>query len=574
MTQTNADFQFGAVVGSGMTAQAADRSGADYLLALNAGRFRVQGASSLTCFLPIRDANAWVMEFAEREILGRVSAPVFAGLTVSDPSTNLDGLITTVQDHGFKGVCNFPPNALVSGRIRDLIEAEGLGFSRELEMVRRARDADLDALVYVNSNEQAHAMLAAGATTICANIGFTTGPTGIDSILNMRTMARLVDEVLHGLPSDFPTLCAGGPIITPEDAMAVWRNSMVKGYISGSTLDRLPIEQTLEEVANGFRMISRLSRHNRKINDAGLRLLGSSSTIQATNRDIADLAGETEPVMIVGEPGVGKSTTARFLYSMSDRANQRLSIVDCAGLEPNAGRIQLMGSARVSGHPSSRGSLEDASRGSVIFEAVESLSSDLQGQILRFVEDGTIQRIGDTDQRTVSVRILSTADQTVYAETAENRFRPDLYYKLAVHQLVLPPLRDRIEDLHELVDHFSSQYTKGEQVRFSNSALKMMMDYHWPGNVRELKNVVARAVRKARGKTVAQRDIEFFELPLRKPSQLSPALADPVLPKSESDWILAALVRHGWRRAKAAEDLGMSPRTLFNKIKKYGLERF
>lgn len=573
MTGGDADFQFGAVVGSGMTAQVADRAGADYLLALNAGRFRVQGASSLACFLPIRDTNTWVMEFAEREILGRVSAPVFAGLSVADPTENIGTLVTSVRKLGFQGVCNFPPTALLSGRIRDLIEAEGLGFSRELELVRRARDAGLGALVYVNSNDQAHAMLDAGATTICANIGFTTGPTGISSILNMRTMARSVDEVLHGLPSDFPTLCAGGPIITPDDAMTVWRNSIVKGYISGSTLDRLPIEQALEEVAGGFRVISRQSRRQRKSNEAGLHLLGSSAAIQSVNRDIAALAAETEHVMIVGETGTGKSTAAHFIHSLSDRAKQRLSVVDCAGLEASSGRMQLMGSASIAGRPSNRGSLEDAARGTVVFEAIETLQPDIQKQILRFSEDGTVQRIGEKDQRRISARIISTADQAIYNQIAEEWFRSDLYYRLAVHQLVLPPLRDRLEDVPELADHFAAQSTKGEKVHFSNSALKMMMDYHWPGNVRELKNVVARAVVKARSRTIVQRDIEFFKLPLPGYAPQAPEPQDTALPQSEADWILAALVRNGWRRAKAAEDLGMSTRTLFNKIKKYGLQQ-
>ena len=188
-------FLFGAVVGSGMTAQVADRSGADYLLVLNAGRFRVQGASSLASFLPIRDANKWVFEFAEREILGRVKAPLYAGLCVSDPQVELDGLLQDVCDLGFQGVCNFPSNALIDGRIQTLLEEEGLGFSREVEMVRQARAVGLKALVYVATNEQALAMLEAGATTICVNLGFTGGPTGVDTDLNIASASQMIDEL-------------------------------------------------------------------------------------------------------------------------------------------------------------------------------------------------------------------------------------------------------------------------------------------------------------------------------------------------------------------------------------------
>ncbi len=570
-------FLFGAVVGSGMTAQVADRSGADYLLVLNAGRFRVQGASSLACFLPVRDANKWVFEFAEREILGRVKAPLFAGLSVSDPCIDLDRLVGEVRDLGFRGVCNFPSNALVEGRIHRMLEAEGLGYGREIEMVRRARKAGLDALVYVATNAQAHAMLDAGATTICVNMGFTSGPTGVDTDLSMTSAAQMIDQVLDGLPEKMPTLCAGGPIITPEDAMAVWRTSKVQGYITGSSLDRLPIEQTLEDVASGFRVISRLTQAQNSDDDPSLRLVGSSAQIAALNRDIEELAKEQAPVLILGETGTGKTKAARLLHELSPHKRQRLSIIDCPGLDSETGRIQLMGAtggALKAGVASTRGALEAAARGTVLFEGVDALDAEHQGKILRFAEDGTVQRLGDPEVRRISAHIVATAGPTLLDDVAAKRFRADLYYRLAVHQLSIPPLRDRIEDLPELVSFIANSLTRGEGARFANSALKTMMDYAWPGNVRELQNVVAQAIRKAAGKTITRNDLAFYHVPMAQPGTgPAPVQAPaPDAPKTEREWISAALARHGWRRAEAAGELGMSTRTLFNKIKKYGLD--
>ncbi|MEP5153256.1 phosphoenolpyruvate hydrolase family protein, partial [Planktotalea sp.] len=450
MSQQKDRFLFGAVVGSGMTAQVADRSDADFLLVLNAGRFRVQGASSLACFLPVRNANDWVFEFAEREILGRVSAPIYAGLSVSDPNIDLNALIHQVRDLGFQGICNFPSNALVSGRIQKLLEDEGLGYSREIEMVRSAKAIGLDSLVYVATNAQAHAMHEAGATTICVNVGFTSGPTGVDSELSITSAARIIDQVLDGLPPSVQTLCAGGPIITPEDAMAVWRTSKVQGYVAGSSLDRLPIEQTLEEVASGFRVISQMSRKQLDRDNQGTHLIGSSAKTQALNRDLKELAQEEAPVLIIGETGTGKTKAAHLLHQLSDRKRQRLSIIDCAGLELDSGRVLLMGATAgtlKAGLPSSRGALEAAARGTVIFDAIDTLRPEHQGQILRFAEDGTVQRLGDPDARIVSARIIATAHPSLLDDVAAHVFRPDLYYRLAVHELQLPPLRERIEDL-------------------------------------------------------------------------------------------------------------------------------
>lgn len=577
MTQPKDRFLFGAVVGSGMTAQVADRSNADYLLALNAGRFRVQGASSLACFLPIRAANDWVFEFAEREILGRVTAPLYAGLSVSDPAIDLDTLVKKVRDSGFQGICNFPSNALVGGRIQKLLEAEGLGYSREIELVRHAREAGLDALVYVTSNAQSHSMYNAGATTICVNMGFTGGPTGVDTTLNIASAAQTIDQVLEGLPSTMPTLCAGGPIISPEDAMAVWRSSIVQGYIAGSSLDRLPIEQALEEVASGFRVISQLSR--RQLNPEGqrLRLIGSSSQIQALNEDIQALANDDAPVLIFGETGSGKTKTARLLHQLSDRKNQKLSIIDCPGLELDTGRVQLMGAtagALKTGAASSRGALEAAARGTVIFDAIDMLRPEHQSQILRFAEDGTVQRLGDHDARIVSTRIVATANPSLLEDVASNSFRADLYYRLAVHELHIPALRDRIEDLPELAAFMAARMLQTDDMKFTNSALKVMMDYAWPGNLRELQNVITRAVRKSKNGSVTRYDLEFSTLP--EPPQPKETKSIPILgtdlPRSEREWIQVALNSHGGRRNETAAELGMSTRTLFNKIKKYNLE--
>jgi len=440
-------------------------------------------------------------------------------------------------------------------------------------LANRARKIGLDALVYVTTKSQSQDMYNAGATTLCVNMGFT----GVATEMSIASAAHAIDHVLEDLPSSLPKLCAGGPIISPEDAMAVWRTSNVQGYIAGSSLDRLPIEQTLEDVASGFRVISKLSRGHLGNNDKRGRLIGSSAQIQALNRDIEDLSKDDTPVLILGETGTGKTKAARLLHQLSDRKNQRISVIDCPGLELETGRILLMGATAGTlrtGLAGSRGALEMAARGTVIFDGIDALNPEHQGQILRFSEDGTVQRLGDPDTRAVSTRIVSTASPTLLADVTSDRFRPDLYYRLAVHELHIPPLRDRLEDLPELTNFIATKLTGSDDIQFTNAALKEMMDYTWPGNIRELTNVVSRAIRKAKKNKIGKDNLSFSELAVPSPphQDLTPPDDDIGLPQTERDWILSALKRHGWRRSEAAGDLGMSTRTLFNKIKKYGFD--
>ncbi|MDO6458555.1 phosphoenolpyruvate hydrolase family protein [Celeribacter halophilus] len=554
-------FLFGAVVGSGMTAQAADSAGADYLLALNAGRFRVQGASSLTSYLPVRPANDWVFEFAEREILGRCKAPVFAGLSVSDPQLDIGALVDQTRSLGFAGVCNFPPTSLLDGRIATVLAREGLGFARELELVRTATDRGMRALAHVSSNQEAHAMLEAGATIICVNIGFTGGSTGVTTRWSVEGAAAQIDRILAGVPSNVDKLCIGGPITSPEEALAVTRISHAQGYIAGSTLDRFPLEQTLRDVAYSFKAISRLAAMEATSDEASTTLVGSSRVMQDIRQRLADLADSDFPVLIQGETGTGKTLAARVLHGGSRLARRAPVIVDCPSLTQDAGSTLLLGTA------TARGALEQANGGTVILEDIATLEAIHQGQLLRFVDEGVVQRIGEIGPRQVKTRIIATSSAPLrQSET----FRRDLYFRLAAEEITLPPLRDRPDDIPELAVHFGRQFMMGETPRFSNAALRLLLEHDWPGNLRELRNVVRRAVSAADGKTVSQRHLPFLRANPTIPQKTPEAPHEP--PQTERDWIADALVRNGFHRARTAQEIGMSTRTLYSKIKKYRLQ--
>lgn len=574
MTQRDRSFLFAAVVGSGLTAKAADKAGADYLLALNAGRFRVQGASSLTSFMPIRPANEWVVEFAEREMLGRCSAPIYAGYSVSDPNLDIPELVRRTKELGFAGVCNFPSSTLIDGRLGALLERQNLGLAREAELVREATKAGLGTFVYVQTNAQARTMVEAGATAICVNIGFTSGGTGVSTHLTLDTAATIIERVLEGVPASVDKLCHGGPITSPEEALAITRICGVQGFVAGSTLDRLPVEQTLSEVTKGFTAIPSLSRTSPAQRGDEHDLVGSSLVMQKIREDLDDLAYEDIPVLLVGETGTGKSHAAMRLHKSGPSARRQPVVVDCPALSRDEGGFHLLGHAAGTKGTigNQRGVLEQAAGSSIVFDEIAAVHLEHQGKLLKFADEKTVQRIGEHTVRQVDARIISTTTQDLFEAVDDNTFRQDLYFRISGHEITLPPLRERVDDIPELA-HFLGQKITGSPQKFTNAALRLMIEYQWPGNVRELAHAVRRAVRLADGGNIDLKSIEFLRR--RRPAQQS--TTEDLRPTestvtSERDWISAALARNGYRRGQTADELGMTTRTLYNKIKKYRLQ--
>jgi DNA-binding NtrC family response regulator len=572
MNGNNKPFLFGAVVGSGLVAKAADNAHADYLLALNAGRFRIQGASSLSCFLPARSANEWVMEFSQDELLGRFKAPVYAGLSVSDPAVDIMAFVQKMKAMGFAGVCNFPTATSIDGSLANLIEREGLGFTRELELARLARTSGLDVFAYVQTNQQAHQMMDAGANNICVNIGFTGGATGVRSQLTLQSAARKIDRVLDGIDASVAKLCHGGPITSPEHALTLMKNCQVQGFIAGSTLDRLPFEIALHEVTKSFMAIPKLTGVSNDIGEAETEsLVGSSSAIRAIRAELSELSPDDTPVLISGDTGTGKSQVANYLHNLSPASTKKPIVVDCPSLDVSDGGRHLLGHTADQQIFDSPGALERSNGGPLILEDVNSLPKALQGKLLSFMDTCTVTRIGEHEPREARSRVISTTTIDPQQLSESENFRIDLYYRLAGHLIILPPLRERREDIPELALHFARAATEEKSLVFSNAALDILIEHNWNGNVRELKHVVHRALRKCSGNMVTRRALNFLTAPLSSPPKDSVS-ATSNAPASEKNLLLEALTRNAYHRAKTAEELGITTRTLYNKIKKFGIE--
>lgn len=250
----------GAGAGTGISAKFIERGGADLVIIYNSGRFRMAGHSSMCGLLPLGDANAIVMEMGRREVLPVArTVPVLAGVNGTDPTRDLSIFLDEVRDAGFSGVNNFPTVGLFDGRIRQELEASGLGFDREVEMIRLAHDKGLFTAVYVFTPEEASAMVQVGADAVIAHMGLTVGGSiGMDSDQAFslddacaRTQA-IADAALEANP-EVIVLCHGGPIATPEDAEYVMTRTSATGFVGASSMERLPVEDALVATTAAFK---------------------------------------------------------------------------------------------------------------------------------------------------------------------------------------------------------------------------------------------------------------------------------------------------------------------------------
>jgi two-component system response regulator HydG len=243
-------------------------------------------------------------------------------------------------------------------------------------------------------------------------------------------------------------------------------------------------------------------------------LVGCSESIRAIDADIECAARSDAKVLITGETGVGKEVVARLIHRRSARAGGSLVTVNCAGLPDSLLESELFGHVRGSftgAYRDKPGLLELAPNGTVFLDEVGEMSARMQVVLLRFMETGEIQRVGaDRSHTRVNVRLITATNRDLQAQIASGAFREDLYFRLNVIRLCVPPLRERVDDVPLLVDHFLDIYCRQHRTaraQISPAAMGVLIAHRWPGNIRELKNVIERVVLKANGQMVGPDDL-------------------------------------------------------------------
>ncbi len=306
-----------------------------------------------------------------------------------------------------------------------------------------------------------------------------------------------------------------------------------------------------------------------------VRMIGQSPLMKEVFRLIEKAGPTDKAILIQGESGTGKELVAQALHRASLRRDRPLVVVNCAALPETLLESELFGHEKgaftgaVSAKP---GLFEVADGGTLFIDEIGELPGALQAKLLRALEDGSIRRIGSLKERRVNIRLLAATNRNLAKEVEEGRFREDLYYRINVMSLVLPPLRERKEDIPLLVDHFL-----GPPWQIEPAAMEAIMQYSWPGNVRQLINAIDRAKILADDHVIRLRDLPPEVVGHRpaasptSPSAPTAAAGSLQLAEVQKNHVLQVLQREGWNKARAARALGISRRSLYRLLEKYDI---
>jgi formate hydrogenlyase transcriptional activator len=332
------------------------------------------------------------------------------------------------------------------------------------------------------------------------------------------------------------------------------------------------LRQNLREIEN---LKQRLERENVYLQEEvkllveHSEMVGQSLVMKKVLSQAEQVAKTDSTVLILGETGTGKKLLARAIHGMSSRKARPLVTVNCASLPPTLIESELFGRERgayTGALTRMIGRFEIADGSTLFLDEIGELPPELQSKLLRVLEEGDFERLGSTKTLHVNVRIMAATNRDIEQAVREGEFRNDLFYRLNVFPIVVPPLRERAEDIPLLVWSFVREFQKkmGKKVeKISKKAMEELQTYSWPGNVRELRNVIERAMITSNDKTLV------VQAPRLASSERPEARS---LEDMERSHIVSVLERHGWRVSGAADVLGLKRSTLYSKMKKLGIQ--
>jgi len=581
----------GVAIGVGMAAVPAARGGADFILALNAGRYRVMGAPSLASMLPLADANQFTDEFAQREFLGRVSIPVFFGASSFDPRLDLKRLADNLASAGYAGIANFPSSIHYSGRFRQALEESGMGYDREVEMLRHARNAGLAAFGYAKTISEVAKLEAADIDILCLNFGWNAG--GMRNVAQEFTLdeasdrARRIFRRLRQSHPDLICLVEGGPIVTPDDMYRVWQDAKADGYVGGSTFDRVPVESAIYQMTSAFKTVGRLRQIDQVQTRADVEIrrltgiVGQSAAMQTVISQIDRLSKLSLPVLIVGEVGTGRMTVARSLHVLRRRGG---SFIQLLAAEVNRAPEKVLGATF--------GSADRA----VHLRKIDTTAPRLahEGVLLR--DNATVVIDNAEELNAEALEIIQNWDEELRPSGKDDQVsgarlilisQPAREFDLAVLHLFqaaiiqIPPLRDRPEDVLAYSRHYLSQLAPvsptgapmGPKLELLPDAIRRLYAHDWPGNIRELRKVIVQATMRAKNGLVGASELSWLSNVQKAEDNIVDEDSVALNPMTEAEWLLDALRRNRFRRGETADFLGISRKTLYNRMSSLGLLR-
>jgi transcriptional regulator with PAS, ATPase and Fis domain len=358
-------------------------------------------------------------------------------------------------------------------------------------------------------------------------------------------------------------------------------------------LSRLPVERLarllLECAVDDRGLLERLhatiqeadgTRTTVQESAGGMEIIGQSPAIRHVNELIDRFAKTDEPVLVTGESGTGKELAARAIHARSRRPSGPFVAVNCAAIPATLVASELFGyekGAFTGANARTKGQIEHAHGGTLFLDEIGDMPLDLQGHLLRFLEDRRIVRVGGRETIDVDVRVVAATNVRLAEAIGDGRFREDLYYRLNILTLPLPPLRERRDDISLLAEHFSREAAARYDRAVSGiapTAMTALLEHGWPGNVRELMAVIRRAVVIADGPEITPADLIGLDgLATRVRVDAAPVIARPA-PGSDAERaaLMTALAANGENVSLAARDLAVSRVTLYRMLRRHGIE--
>jgi two-component system nitrogen regulation response regulator NtrX len=351
-------------------------------------------------------------------------------------------------------------------------------------------------------------------------------------------------------------------------------------------------DYVLDAVREGLELGS-LRRENRQLrSELGTKhqLVGASPLLKQIMEQVRRAAPTNATVLILGESGVGKELVARAIHRSSLRAKERFVQVNCAAIPEELIESELFGHERgafTGATEKQVGKFEMADRGTIFLDEVADMSAKTQAKVLRVLQEGEVERLGSSKTSKVDVRVIAATNKDLEEEIADGRFREDLYFRLSVIPISVPPLRERLDDIPLLVQHFVALFTRENNrrpARFSPAAIEALRQARWRGNIRELRNVVERLLIMSDREVIDADEVKAVVRPDARPASSAPAGAGPGGPAgpatlrefkevAERAFLVDKLREFGWNISKTAEVIDTPRSNLYKKLEQYGIKQ-
>jgi DNA-binding NtrC family response regulator len=385
------------------------------------------------------------------------------------------------------------------------------------------------------------------------------------------------------------TLKAGDPhrpvlLITAQGSIDMAVEAMKQGardFLTKPLTDLPKLKALLDDAEKELELRRKAKRLTARVETEGAMgdFVGSSKVMREVFEMIESVAGRDVSVMITGESGTGKELVARSIHRLSQRESKPFVAINAAAIPESLMESELFGHERgaFTGAVATRqGCFEQANAGTLLIDEIAEMPLALQPKLLRVLQDGRVRRLGGNFEFEFDVRVIAATNRDPLKAIEEGKLRDDLYYRLNVVPIALPPLRERAEDIPLLVQHFVNEFNRKHSLEIqgvTDEATALLKAYSWPGNVRELRNIVERSVVLVKGDWIEENNLPpYVRDPALRPERLIFSVGETTVADAERELILKTLERAEGNKAEAARQLGVDVKTIYNKLKTYGIE--